>query len=476
MSVTRLRALSLALLLTVCLLALPGAATAAPTTLCSATEAAFCLTYDASVSQTLTQRPADVTLSVANASTNHPTDPSVWIRSATGSLLSSQTSGPLVLGSAQMPDHLLVAGSSAGCKGDDSFNTCTNHGTIVAHGQACGLSPTYCSATFGIQRVYSDRTNLGAHFVQLTVIVDYCVNSFGSTCQLGVHETSFTVPFDRATSSAPLTYTIQLGSPPTNLGVDDWAMDSLTLALRGSSSQLADGTVVPNVNWLRLPAICGTVAVAATVNSSTASVSDSRSVDVTGCGVVRGTSSRSRLTYGQTATLAGSVTTWDTHQLMPGTEVDLRTCPVGLACTVQKTVSSTGKWSFPVKPARTTTYSVRYVDPGVPGWVPPTWKSVIKVAPIVTIKASTLKIKSGGSVKLTGAVKPAHPGKTVAIQRKIAGVWTKISSATLSTKSLYAKTIVLKGAKGSKALLRVVLPAHADHLAGVSKTLAITFS
>ena len=93
----------------------------------------------------------------------------------------------------------------------------------------------------------------------------------------------------------------------------------------------------------------------------------------------------------------------------------------------------------------------------------------------MTIQASTLRLRSGGTVRLTGGVQPNHADRTVLVQRKVAGVWRQIASTTLTATSHYAKSVVLRGASGSKAPLRVVLPSHADHLVGTSKTVTITF-
>jgi len=377
-----------------------------------------------------------------------------------------------------MPDGLLVSGSAAGCPagGDSTFSACESHGTIVAASSACFPNAT-CSASFGIQRAYNSPDPNDPHFIRLAVDVDYCLSTptLGS-CFPDVGHTSFVVPLDRSTTAGPLSYAISLGPPPQ--GVTDWALDNLTLAVNGSSNQLSDGSSTATTNWLRLPTHCGTVAVAASLFSDTTSVSDSRDFTVTGCVLVSGSRSRSSLTYGGSAVLSGSLTPTDADSpATGGAPVWLRSCPVGLSCvTTPGTTSGSGAWSFTVTPSRNTSYTVSYPGDGsVANWIAPTWTTSVSVRPIVTIKASVLTIKSGGSVKLTGSVKPNHAGKTVIIQRKVAGVWKQISSATLSAKSFYAKILVLKGAKGSKALLRVVLPAHADHLVGTSKTVAITF-
>ena len=239
---------------------------------CDTGTGAFCITYDAHVYQpgtttdeTRTQRPVAAEFSLANTSTNHLTDPSVWIRSATGKLLSTSTSGPLVLGSAQMPDGLLVSGSAAGCPagGDSTFSACASRGTIVAASSACFPNAT-CSASFGVQRAYNSPDPNDPHFIRLTVDVDYCLNTpVGGACTFGVGHTGFVMVLDRGTASGPLSYGISLGTPPD--GVTEWALDNLTLAVNGSSNQLSDGSPAATTNWLRLPVHCGTVAVTASV-------------------------------------------------------------------------------------------------------------------------------------------------------------------------------------------------------------------
>ncbi len=44
----------------------------------------------------------------------------------------------------------------------------------------------------------------------------------------------------------------------------------------------------------------------------------------------------------------------------------------------------------------------------------------------------------GGSVLLRGAVDPAHPGATVSIERRVAGVWQALTTATLGADSRFA--------------------------------------
>ena len=486
--VTRLRALSLALLLTIGLLALPGSATAAPVEACNQdpkVASSLCLTYDLAVTKPgtadpegRTQRPVDLAISFANTSTNHESDNGVWLRSLTVNLLSGGGMVPVVTGSANLPQGLLIAGAAADCGNTSSgdFSACpAGHGLALASGGACFITGP-CHATFGIQRIFSNKTNLGTHFLQFTAVIKTCVQVIGSCDSLQEFSQTFTI--DKASGPSPLSFTVVITKG--DLPVDDVTLDSGNIALSGASNTTTSGPADKTYNWFRLPARCGTVGASATGSSSTSAVTVSKSFDVTGCAQLTPAWSKTKVLYGGSSLITGSLIDFDTQTPMAGKTIKLKACPVGKACTTSsKLTSATGMFTFTAKPSRNTAYTVSYAGSGTrdtDAWVPGTaYTKTVNVVPIVTIKASTLKIKSGGSVKLTGSVQPNHAEKTVVIQRKVAGVWTKIATTTLTAKSFYAKTLVLKGAKGSKALLRVILPAHADHLIGTSKTVAITF-
>jgi hypothetical protein len=161
-----------------------------------------------------------------------------------------------------------------------------------------------------------------------------------------------------------------------------------------------------------------------------------------------------------------------------GTQVQLRACATSatVPCATIKSSKLTtagGAFSFTVKPSKNTRYFVRV---GAVGGKPSSYVDKrINVAPKITRTASRTTMPSGGTVRLTGAVAPNHAGKVVKIQRRVAGVWTTIARATLNSTSHYAKTLTLRGARGSSAVLRVVLPAHSDHVTGTSPTVSIRF-
>jgi len=489
--VTRLRAPSLALLLTIGLLALPGAATAAPVEACNPdpkVASSLCVTYDLAVTKPgtaepegRTQRPVDLAISFANTSTGHDTNTAKWLRSLTVNLLSGAAGqAPVIIGSAQLPDGLLIAGSAGSCGSGGDFSACTaGHGVAYVKYAAIGCGAVPCTATFGIQRIYNNKTNLGSHFLQFTAVVTACVQALGSQCFPSAQQFSqtFTIDKSAATGASAFTIAIDKGTLP----VDDLTLDSGNIALTGSSNQTTSGPADKTYTWFRLPARCGTVNASATGHSSTSAVTVNKTFPITGCAQLTPAWSRTTLLYGGSSAITGTLIDFDTQIPMAGRTIKLKACPVGKACaSTSKLTSATGAFAFTVKPSRNTAYTVSFAGSGTPdtdAWVPGTaYTKTVKVKPIVSIRASATTIKSGGSVRLTGSVQPLHAGQTVLIQRKVAGVWKKISTASLTAKSFYSKSIVLKGAKGSRALLRVVLPAHADHLIGTSKTVAITFS
>lgn len=127
------------------------------------------------------------------------------------------------------------------------------------------------------------------------------------------------------------------------------------------------------------------------------------------------------------------------------------------------TTLADGTFSFKVAPAVSTDYQVRYPGgadvPVLPADV------TLPVRPRLTFSAPE-SLWLGGTILLRGTVTPAHPGATVAIDRKVAGVWQPFLSATLDETSRLA--LRWSPAEFGYYRLRVRLDADADHAAGVS--------
>ena len=224
---------------------------------------------------------------------------------------------------------------------------------------------------------------------------------------------------------------------------------------------------------------CGVADLSGTAESQGgASVTVPTSLPITNCSQIKGVTAPARLVFGQSGVISGTLVDYDTNEPMVGAEITLRTCnpafatPCSFTTQAQLTTAG-GAFSFTASPTANTNYFVRV--PAVDG-KPDQWVlRRVDVAPRVTIAASRSTLPSGGSVTLSGAVKPAHDGATVDIQRKLDGIWTTISSAVLSDASTYSLALTLDGSSGTRTKLRVVLPAHGDHVQGTSPKVVLEF-
>ena len=189
------------------------------------------------------------------------------------------------------------------------------------------------------------------------------------------------------------------------------------------------------------------------------------------------------MTHGGTATISGKLYEYNTGVPMLGETLTLRACrtdavePCAAAPVSTVVQAPIGRYSFTVKPSKNTQYFVEYAGyTDDPVFLPGSYVAKrIDVAPKVTRSVSRSTMPSGGTVTVTGSVAPNHAGSLVRIQRLIAGVWTTRWRATLTARSSYTKSLTLKGARGSSTRLRVVLPAHSDHVTGTSPAVTIRF-
>ncbi|MEH0973018.1 hypothetical protein V6U77_18010 [Micromonospora sp. CPCC 205546] len=94
--------------------------------------------------------------------------------------------------------------------------------------------------------------------------------------------------------------------------------------------------------------------------------------------------------------------------------------------------------------------------------------TTVWVRTTVTATLSKTSVSLGGSVTLSGSVSPAHPGRTVRLERHVDGSWSTVSSTELSWTGAYSFTIQ-PSAKGTHHY-RVHMPPDIDHLASYSDT------
>ena len=91
----------------------------------------------------------------------------------------------------------------------------------------------------------------------------------------------------------------------------------------------------------------------------------------------------------------------------------------------------------------------------------------VVVAPRVTAYPSATRVSVGQALGVRGNVAPAHAAGTgVRLQRYVSGAWRTVASGRMTTTTAYRVT--WRPATATTYLLRVVLPAHADHTTGVS--------
>ena len=91
------------------------------------------------------------------------------------------------------------------------------------------------------------------------------------------------------------------------------------------------------------------------------------------------------------------------------------------------------------------------------------------MAPEVSIALANRQAGGGYVEIFSGVVKPAHPGSRVLVQRRSGGSWRTVAAGSLDGRSRYRVSWPLP-LRSATYLFRTLLPAHADHAAGVSRT------
>ena len=169
---------------------------------------------------------------------------------------------------------------------------------------------------------------------------------------------------------------------------------------------------------------------------------------------------------GSPAVIAGTLT--GDAGGVSGASIDLVQRPAGTAdewtiAAQPATTGTGGAFSFRVKPSVSTDYQVRYA--GGAG-VPAAQADVrLPVRPLVTL-SSPQSLWLGESARLRGSVAPAHPGATVAIERRVSGVWQPFLTVALDGASRFS--LGWTPSKFGSYRIRARLDADADHDPGAS--------
>jgi hypothetical protein len=125
-----------------------------------------------------------------------------------------------------------------------------------------------------------------------------------------------------------------------------------------------------------------------------------------------------------------------------------------------------GAIRWPVSPGRTTTFRAELADQSFVAV-----ERTVGVHRRVTAAADHTAARRGLPVRLTGTVGPSAPGSRVTVQLLTARGWTAVASPALTGRSGYSATVVPR--LPGRYLLRVVAPATAVNLGGVSRTVVV---
>ncbi|NLE23630.1 MAG: L,D-transpeptidase [Actinobacteria bacterium] len=126
------------------------------------------------------------------------------------------------------------------------------------------------------------------------------------------------------------------------------------------------------------------------------------------------------------------------------------------------TAGAGGAFRFTVAPAVSTEYRVLY---GEDGSAVAQADVTVRVRPRLTTQFPA-SLWLGGSVILRGSVRPAHPGGTVVIDRRVAGAWQPLLTVTLDAESRFATRWT--PTRFGYYRLRARMDADAEHVAGVA--------
>jgi hypothetical protein len=175
-----------------------------------------------------------------------------------------------------------------------------------------------------------------------------------------------------------------------------------------------------------------------------------------------------QVVYGEKVGVAGYLTVAGVP--LAGSRVEVRwTDASGVTKTAAAaTTDDEGFYQATIAPKTTATWTATAGGPAGETIVGETFPD-LEVAPEVSIALADRRAGSGYMEIFSGAVKPAHAGSRVFVQRRSGGSWRTVASGSLDGRSRYRVSWPLP-LRSATYLFRTLLPAHADHSAGVSRT------
>lgn len=173
------------------------------------------------------------------------------------------------------------------------------------------------------------------------------------------------------------------------------------------------------------------------------------------------------MTYGTKATVRGKLTR-TTGAALAGRPVLVYVKYGSGAWSLAGTVSTTsdGTYAFRHAAKANAKYGVRFR--GGAADLAASRDVAVRVAAKTTAVVSSSSSRVGRTVRVSGKVTPAHAGQRVQRQQRINGAWVTLSSAKLSSAGTFSFSV--RPTTGGTKYYRVVKPADADHVTGVSPT------
>jgi len=189
---------------------------------------------------------------------------------------------------------------------------------------------------------------------------------------------------------------------------------------------------------------------------------------------LQATASPSVVTYGQAASVSGTLTEGAGAAPVAGATVTLRARPAGGSAwspVGTGTTSASGAVTIGHNPTENVEYQLAYA--GGPGLLASTSATVpVGVRPLLTASLSPKQIKLGKTATIAGTVTPAHAGQQVQLQQLVGGAWQVAQQAVLSATGTYSFRV--QGTATGVFTYRVAKPADADHVATESAPLQLT--
>jgi hypothetical protein len=135
--------------------------------------------------------------------------------------------------------------------------------------------------------------------------------------------------------------------------------------------------------------------------------------------------------------------------------------PVGMA-----TSDASGEVAWRISPSHTTTYRIELADDGSVAV-----ERAVAVSRRVTLSAASKRVRAGGTIRLSGRVQPAAPGRQISVQMLTSRGWVTVAKPRLSRASTFGRTFVPR--VSGRYLFRAVAAATKANTAGVSRTVTV---